>query len=137
MKLPSGKIVNSNTKLTANFTWGEATKNCTRVPLNRKIEDNIVNAAISLQSIRNIWNQPIIVTSWYRTPVVNSAVGGARNSMHLRGHAIDFKVVGMSPRQVYLALNAAHYGGLGWYTGGWVHIDWRNWDGLASARWNR
>jgi hypothetical protein len=33
---------------------------------------------------------PIIISSGYRSPAVNSAVGGSRNSQHLTGEAVDF-----------------------------------------------
>lgn len=30
------------------------------------------------------------VNSWYRSPAVNKAVGGSKNSSHMRGEAVDF-----------------------------------------------
>lgn len=35
-------------------------------------------------------NRPIIVNSGYRSPMLNKIVGGAANSDHLRGMAVDF-----------------------------------------------
>lgn len=135
MKLPSGKEVFPNTKITENFTWGEATKDCTRRPPSLEVEQNIVNSAIQLQKIRNQFNRPIQVTSWYRDPASNRIAGGVKNSEHLSGHAIDFIVRGMTSYAVYLRL-INHPGGLGWYRGGWCHIDFRNWEGKGAARWN-
>ena len=42
-----------------------------------------------LQPIRDKYQKPIIVTSGYRSQVVNRAVGGASNSDHLYGCAAD------------------------------------------------
>lgn len=134
MKLPSGKEVYPSTKITENFTWGEATKDCTRIPPSIKIEENIINCAINLQKIRDRFKKPIIITSWYRDPESNRRAGGASNSMHLRGYAVDFKILGLTPPAVYGML-ANHPGGLAWYRGGWNHIDWRNWDGMPRSRW--
>lgn len=39
---------------------------------------------------RVLGDQVIMVTSGYRSPAVNRAVGGARRSAHLSGHAVDF-----------------------------------------------
>lgn len=42
-----------------------------------------------LDPLREEWGEPIIVTSGYRSPELNVAVGGAKNSAHLRGEAVD------------------------------------------------
>ena len=39
--------------------------------------------------LRSEWGRPIIVTSGYRCKELNVAVGGARNSQHLKGQAVD------------------------------------------------
>lgn len=43
---------------------------------------------------------PIRVTSGYRSPQVNAAVGGSRTSRHMTGLAADIKVRGMTARQL-------------------------------------
>lgn len=47
-----------------------------------------------LQPIRDKWGAPIIVTSGYRCPELNKAVGGAKTSQHMLGEAADIKVGG-------------------------------------------
>lgn len=42
-----------------------------------------------LDRLRGEWGRPIIVTSGYRCKELNAAVGGARNSQHLKGQAAD------------------------------------------------
>ena len=42
-----------------------------------------------LDKLRDGWGRPIIVTSGYRCKELNAAVGGARNSQHLKGQAAD------------------------------------------------
>ena len=42
-----------------------------------------------LDKLRDGWGRPIIVTSGYRCKELNTAVGGARNSQHLKGQAAD------------------------------------------------
>ena len=44
-----------------------------------------------LQPIREAWGQPIVVTSGYRCPALNKAVGGVNGSQHLLGQAADIK----------------------------------------------
>lgn len=42
-----------------------------------------------LDKLRDGWGRPIIVTSGYRCKDLNAAVGGTRNSQHLKGQAAD------------------------------------------------
>ena len=42
-----------------------------------------------LDPLRELWGAPIYVNSGYRSPAVNAAVGGVKNSQHLRGEAAD------------------------------------------------
>ena len=43
---------------------------------------------------------PVIVTSGYRSPELNRAIKGSRNSQHMTGHAVDFEVPGVSNARV-------------------------------------
>ncbi|HEY9624557.1 MAG TPA: DUF882 domain-containing protein [Crinalium sp.] len=108
------------------FTWAEATKNGTRIPKTRKIVDNMIALATALERPRNQIGRPFQITSWYRPPEVNrNTPGSAKNSQHMYGKAIDFKVAGMTPRQIQQALEWWP-GGMGTYprgNGGWNHLD--------------
>ena len=42
-----------------------------------------------LAPIREAWGEPIVVSSGYRCPELNTLVGGAKNSHHLLGCAAD------------------------------------------------
>lgn len=44
-----------------------------------------------LQPIRDKYGHAITVTSGYRCPKLNTAVGGVKNSQHLLGQAADIK----------------------------------------------
>lgn len=46
-----------------------------------------------LDPLREAWGAPIIVTSGYRCPALNKAVGGATNSQHIYGQAADIRTV--------------------------------------------
>jgi zinc D-Ala-D-Ala carboxypeptidase len=50
-----------------------------------------------LQPLRNFVKKPISVSSGYRAPAVNRAVGGSSTSAHMYGLAADINVPGMSP----------------------------------------
>lgn len=55
-----------------------------------------------LQPIREKLKKTMIITSGYRCPQVNKLVGGAENSQHTKGQAVDFIVKGLSPYQAYM-----------------------------------
>ena len=50
------------------------------------IDDLVTNV---LDKLRDEWGRPIVVTSGYRCKELNVAIGGARNSQHLKGQAAD------------------------------------------------
>jgi hypothetical protein len=99
-----------------NFTWGEATRNATRIPSTRDIVENIMALASALQPVRNRLGRPFQVNSWYRPPDVNAAVGGAQFSQHLTGRAVDVQVQGLTGRQVANAVMLSWPGGIGIYS---------------------
>ena len=54
-----------------------------------EIVDNLNRLADYLDSIRGKLGKPILVSSGYRCPVLNKAVGGVANSQHQKGLAAD------------------------------------------------
>lgn len=109
------------------FTWGEFTKNLSRVPQNERVVDQIMKLAYYLESVRSHFGNPsITINSGYRPPSVNRAVGGATNSQHLYGAAADFVVSGIRPSEVYKRLDSFHgsKGGLG-NGSSFTHLDLR------------
>tara|TARA_R110002012_G_scaffold49859_1_gene129091 strand:+ start:20685 stop:21167 length:483 start_codon:yes stop_codon:yes gene_type:complete len=49
-----------------------------------------------LQPVRNHFGKPVVVTSGYRSPRLNRAIGGSGTSQHCLGQAADFTVAGVS-----------------------------------------
>lgn len=94
---------------------------------------------VVLQCIREHFGKPVTITSGYRTPAHNAAVGGAKSSQHLLGRAADIRVQGVSVEDVaaYAESLMPDWGGVGRYpakagrAAGWVHVDTR----ADKARW--
>lgn len=86
--------------ISKNFTLRELARSATA---DRLGIDNSPSKAITanlqelcqtvLQPIRDKWGEPIIVTSGYRCPKLNAAVGGAKASQHMLGQAADIHSV--------------------------------------------
>lgn len=83
-------------RLSENFTLEELTSSATAHRLgisNLPSESEILNlsrlCSDILQPIRNKWGKPIIITSGYRSPGLNKAVGGVSSSQHIFGEAAD------------------------------------------------
>lgn len=48
--------------------------------------------ALKMEGVRQILgNKPIKITSWFRSAALNKLIGGAQNSQHSKGEAVDFK----------------------------------------------
>lgn len=53
-----------------------------------------------LQPLRDILGVPLKITSGYRAPEVNSAVGGSSSSQHVRGEAADVMAFGANGKPI-------------------------------------
>lgn len=86
-----------------------------------------------LQKIRNHFGNAVTITSAYRTPTRNKAIGGTTYSQHLYGKAADIKVKGIAPKTVaaYAETLLKNKGGIGTYST-FVHVDVR----ATRSRWN-
>ena len=79
-----------------------------------------------MEKLRIILGQPIYITSGYRCPAHNKAVGGAASSYHMKGMAADITVPKLSPFDVARAAEVLGFGGIGTYTTGqnyFTHVD--------------
>lgn len=122
------KAKDGNKKLSANFKVKEFA--CTDGSDPIFIDSNLVNV---LQKIRTHFEKSVTITSAYRTPGRNKAVGGQTYSQHLYGKAADIKVKGVSPKTVaaYVEKIMPKSGGIGIYNS-FVHVDVRS----TKSRWN-
>lgn len=93
------------------------------------ILDNLYRLANRLQAIRDLIGKPILINSGYRSPAHNKAVGGASQSQHLNGMAVDIVVAGMPAKSVQAFLQNWS-GGMGCYQH-YTHLDIRP----QKARW--
>ena len=90
-------------KLSANFSLAELTKTNVRqfdnTPSMQVIDNLQLLVDNVLQPIRNKFG-PVTVTSGYRSPEVNKAIGGSTTSDHCFGFAADFEVVGVDNKEL-------------------------------------
>ncbi|MDD2613114.1 MAG: D-Ala-D-Ala carboxypeptidase family metallohydrolase [Bacteroidales bacterium] len=95
-------------RLSENFTVEEATRSNKAISLNidnSLSTEKLLNAEYFakniLQPLRSKIGIPFIISSWYRCPALNKAVGGVSTSAHLSAMAIDFKLYGKTSKQTY------------------------------------
>lgn len=81
------------TQLSEHFSLEELTITQVRGASNeptRAVLEVLGDTARRMERVREILGNPIIVTSGYRSPLVNKIVGGSPYSAHMSGHAVDF-----------------------------------------------
>ena len=138
----------------ANFSIAELVQSCTAEQLN--INNNppsIVKAHLTetitlLESIRAEWekyceahkleNPALRVTSGYRSPELNKAVGGVKTSAHVEGYAADLQPVNGKQTE-FERFMANEFSKKGYSydqiiverskTSRWVHVAYKNADG--------
>jgi zinc D-Ala-D-Ala carboxypeptidase len=92
--------------------------------------ENLKKIAAVMELVRSLLgDRPINVSSGYRSPALNAAVGGASSSAHCAGLACDFQCDGFgTPHEIAVFLSS-HVGELGidqlineYPPNGWVHV---------------
>lgn len=87
-------------QLTKNFSLWELCRSdyAIRKGLNNNPDPDTIERlkflASGLQEVRDLLKVPMLITSGYRSPKVNSAVGGSITSQHMKGEAADFVAPG-------------------------------------------
>jgi hypothetical protein len=124
------------TRLTDHFSLEELTQSETAA--RRRIDntpspavvENLTRTAQTLEQVRALLgSRPVLVSSGYRSPALNAAVGGAASSAHMTGLAADFICPGFgSPLEICRKIAASNivFDQL-IQEGTWVHV------GLAPA----
>jgi len=95
-------------KLTDNFSTEEATRSHkaemlhidNSIPVSL-LPDTLYLAKHVLQPIRERIGKRFNVSSWYRCPALNKAVGGKSTSAHLSSMAIDFVIEGLTAQETF------------------------------------
>jgi len=130
-----------NFKITPHITYGELTLNdeARRFQIQAQC-DTALELCKYLEKVRSHFaNNPIVITSGYRPPAVNKAVGGANNSEHLYNAngvgAVDFYVKNVDIHEVqeYCDQTWPYSVGYG-ATKGFVHLGMRL--GKPRIRWD-
>ena len=122
--------------LSAHFSLQELTASQTAV--RRGIDNtptaealqNLQELANGLERVRAVLKCPILISSGYRSPKLNTAVGGSKTSQHCKGEAADFIAPGFgSPMEVCKAIvenrDTIHFDQL-IHEGTWVHISFNS-----------
>lgn len=116
--------------LTAHFTLEELIRS--EIAMRRSLDnsapafviENLRQTSTQLELVRDLVGCPIQITSGYRSPNVNAAIGGSRGSQHMTGEAVDFIAPGYgSPLQVCRAIvkSGIEFDQL-IHEGTWVHL---------------
>lgn len=84
------------TSLSPHFSWSEVEASDTArrlgivntLPIELLV--NVARTAQMLECVRAVLGEPILLSSWYRCPELNKAVGSSSSSVHPKGLAGDF-----------------------------------------------
>jgi hypothetical protein len=114
------------TRLSANFSVKEFECKCGKCPETLIDLDHVQQ----LQQLRDNLGRSITINSAYRCLDHNTAVGGEKNSQHMKGVATDITIKGVSPDEVADACEKL-FDGIGRYDT-FTHVDSRG----KKARWD-
>lgn len=85
-------------------------------------------ASVLFDRIREHYGKPIRVGSFFRSEALNKAIGGAKNSQHAQGEAIDFDTNSVEDNKRlfnWIINSGLPFDQLIWEFGGdWIHISY-------------
>lgn len=124
-------------KLSSNFSLREFTRSATAIrngwsnepgPMELAALMALVNNV--LQPARDLLVAPINVSSGYRSPQLNAAIGGATSSQHLKGEAADISAGAKTAELFYLIRDRLPFDQLIWELGTdarpeWIHVSYK------------
>ena len=83
-------------KISKNITYNEAVhsntakrKGIENIPNENQIANMMTIAEMIFQPLRSYVGGPIKITSFFRSPELNRAIGGSKSSQHCKGQAMD------------------------------------------------
>ena len=89
----------------------EASRTADRLGIDNRIPDELLPKALALckalEQVRELLGVPMNLTSGYRCPRLNRAVGGQRTSQHMAMEAADFIPKGKSPLEAWGAIKVS------------------------------
>lgn len=101
------------------------------VPNEKQLDNMHETAAKVFEPLRAHFGKPILIISFFRSPAVNKAVGGAASSQHMTGEAMDLRHTdGFTNADIfYYIRNHMDFDQLIWEFGdddepSWVHVSW-------------
>ena len=126
-------------KLTEHFELSEFTRSATadRLHIDNTIPEELIPNLKNLceqvlEPLREHFGTPVIISSGYRCPQLNKAVGGVTNSQHQKGEAADIVLPStLNPQHstlndwFYWLLDNTHFDQLGYESKGntkWIHV---------------
>lgn len=116
------------TQLSPHFSLAEMTHTNTGIPNTPGpiAQARLAHTAGMMEHVRALLGHPIAVASGYRSPMLNSAIGGSPTSDHMNGDACDFTCPDFgTPLEV---ADAVAKSGLKYdqliLEYGWVHLSW-------------
>jgi zinc D-Ala-D-Ala carboxypeptidase len=124
-------------KISEHVSYSEAIKSQTGIRMqidNTPNEDQLkamkLVAEKVFEPVRKAMNRPVFISSFFRSPILNQAIGGAKDSQHSKGEAIDIDVDGFNNEIFHFIKNNLVWDQLIWEFGDtnepdWVHVSYR------------
>ena len=130
-------------RLTRNFTYEELCnsnvaerRGINNRPRTKEEEKRVIENLKALcmevlQPLRDFLGKPVVISSGYRCAELNKAVGGVRNSQHMKGEAADIHVENTEHllKIMHFIMDETDFDQVIWERNGagtqWVHVSYK------------
>ena len=138
-----GKLLTDAPLQSKYFTWDEVfasdiadRRGIDNFCYDYRIQLRLEHTAKQMDKVRELLGSPVLASSWYRSPLLNVAVGSNSRSQHPAGEAVDFRSPRFgTPLKICIAIITS---GISYdqliLEHSWVHISFKN---PASANRNQ